>query len=60
MPCDFRLDVFLSHGAKDKAVLRLLAERLRKDGLKVWFDEWEIKPGDNIPAKRLDDAYLTD
>jgi hypothetical protein len=28
-----------------------LAERLRKDGLKVWFDEWEIKPGDSIPAK---------
>ncbi|MBI4325989.1 MAG: hypothetical protein HY674_12080 [Chloroflexi bacterium] len=22
--------------------MRPLAERLRKDGLKVWFDEWEI------------------
>ncbi len=28
-------DVFLSHSAKDKAVVRPLAERLRKDGLKV-------------------------
>ena len=37
----FTHDVFLSHSAKDKAVVRLLAERLRKDGLKVWFDEWE-------------------
>jgi len=31
-------------------VVRPLAERLRQDGLKVWFDEWEIKPGDSIPA----------
>jgi TIR domain len=51
MPNEFQYDVFLSHSAKDKAVVRLLAERLRKDGLKVWFDEWVIKPGDSIPAK---------
>jgi hypothetical protein len=30
-------DVFLSHSAKDKAVVRELAERLRADGLKVPF-----------------------
>ena len=47
----FSYDVFLSHSSKDKAVVRPLAERLRKDGLKVWFDEREIKPGDSIPAK---------
>ena len=38
----FPYDVFLSHSAKDKAVVRPLAERLRADGLKVWFDEWEF------------------
>ena len=27
----FEYDVFLSHSAKDKAVVRLLAERLLKD-----------------------------
>ena len=32
-------------------MVRAVAERLRMDGLKVWFDEWEIKPGDSIPAK---------
>ncbi|MBI3418381.1 MAG: toll/interleukin-1 receptor domain-containing protein [Verrucomicrobia bacterium] len=37
-----KYDVFLSHSAKDKAVVRAVAERLRKDGLKVWFDEWEL------------------
>ena len=47
----FEYDVFLSHSAKDKAVVRPLAERLRQDGLKVWFDERVLKPGDSIPAK---------
>src|SRR6188508_913511 len=48
---DFAFDVFLSHSSKDKAVVRPLAERLRKDGVRVWFDAWDIKPGDSIPAK---------
>jgi small GTP-binding protein len=47
----FSFDVFLSHSSKDKAVVRSLAERLRADGLRVWFDDWEIRPGDSIPAK---------
>ncbi len=61
----FHYDVFLSHSSKDKRskpptsihdtggnpVVRDVAERLRKDGLRVWFDEWEIRPGDSIPAK---------
>ncbi len=46
-----RYDVFLSHRSKDKAIVRPPAERLRTDGLRVRFDEWEIKPGDSIPAK---------
>ena len=51
MADDFTHDVFLSHSSKDKAVVRAVAERLRTDGLRVWFDEWELKPGDSIPAK---------
>jgi len=39
---DFPYDVFLSHSSKDKAVVLPLAERLRQDGLQVWFDEWEL------------------
>jgi len=31
--------------------MRIEAERLRADALKLWFDEWVIKPGDSIPAK---------
>ena len=48
---DFLHDVFLSHSAKDKAVVRAVAEKLRAVGLRVWFDEWVLKPGDSIPAK---------
>jgi len=47
----FQYDVFLSHSKQDKAVVRPLAERLRKDGVNVWFDEWVLKPGDSIPSK---------
>lgn len=46
-----KFDVFLSHSAKDKDTVRQIAAMLRRDGVRVWFDEWEIKPGDNIPAK---------
>ena len=34
MPDEVPCDVFLSHSAQDKAVVRPLAERLRADGLK--------------------------
>jgi small GTP-binding protein len=47
----FSFDVFLSHSSNDKAIVRDIAERLRSDGLRVWFDEWEIRVGDNIPAR---------
>ena len=47
----FAYDVFLSHAALDKAVVHRLAERLRDDGLRVWLDDWEIRPGDLIGLK---------
>jgi len=57
----FTHDVFLSYSSKDKMVVRALAEQLRGDGLRVWFDEWEIRPGESIPAKiedGLDRSYV--
>jgi HEAT repeat protein len=45
----FEFDVFLSHSIKDKDTVRDLADRLQKDGLRVWLDEWEIQPGDSVP-----------
>jgi hypothetical protein len=43
----YRYDVFLSHSSADKPVVRELAERLCPAGLRVWFDEWIIRPGDH-------------
>ncbi len=48
MVADFTFDVFLSHNSEDKPQVRGLAERLRDAGLRVWFDEWIVKPGDDI------------
>lgn len=44
----FTYDVFLSHNRQDKPRVRALAERLKQAGLRVWLDEWIIKPGDDI------------
>ncbi len=48
---DFKYDVFLSHSSQNKDVVQDLANRLKSDGVRVWLDEWEIRPGDSIPAK---------
>ena len=48
MADSFTYDVFLSHNSQDKPQVRKLAERLKKAGLRVWFDEWVIKAGDDI------------
>lgn len=48
MTTDFQYDVFLSHNAAVKPRVRKLAERLRTAGLRMWFDEWIIQPGDDI------------
>ena len=47
----FKWDVFLSHSSDDKNIVRDIANRLKDDGVRVWFDEWEIQPGDSIPTK---------
>jgi len=43
MPDDF--DVFLSHNNRDKPLVEEIAEQLRVRGLRVWLDEWEMRPG---------------
>ena len=51
MPNEFPYDVFLSHSAKDKAVVRPLADRLRQDGLKVWPIAPELPSEGGRPAR---------
>ena len=45
-------DVFISHASEDKeAVVRPLAVALIKEGLKVWYDEFELSIGDSLRRK---------
>lgn len=40
--------VFISHNKDDKTTARLLATAIIEAGVSVWFDEWELRPGDSI------------
>lgn len=45
-------DVFISHASEDKdGVVRPLAVALKEGGLKVWYDEFELKIGDSFRRK---------
>jgi hypothetical protein len=48
-------DVFISYSSRDRQLARILADRLQNDGINVWFDEWEIRPGDII-SKKINDG----
>ncbi len=37
----FICEAFMSFNAKAKVAVRPLAQRLRQDDRKVWFDDWE-------------------
>ena len=42
-------DVFISHASEDKDdFVRHLADRLRRSGLRVWFDEFTLTVGDSL------------
>ncbi|MFN7963194.1 MAG: FxSxx-COOH system tetratricopeptide repeat protein [Thermoanaerobaculia bacterium] len=40
-----KFDVFLSHNSRDKAEVKAIGEALKARGLRVWLDEWELRPG---------------
>jgi len=48
---------FLSHASDDKErFVRRFAEKLMANGVEVWFDEWDINPGDNTVRKIFDEG----
>jgi hypothetical protein len=51
MPGDIEYDVFLSHASEDSEWCETLAQRLRDEGVRVWFDKWELQPGDHLLAR---------
>ena len=40
-----KYDVFLCHNSADKPLVRRLAKRLIEQGIKPWYDEWDLIPG---------------
>jgi hypothetical protein len=45
-------DVFLSHASEDKATVALpLTESLRRTGVRVWLDQFQIELGDSVRQK---------
>jgi hypothetical protein len=48
-------DVFISYGRADADWVRALAENLHNSGLVVFFDEWDIAPGD-VLVHKLDEG----
>lgn len=51
-------DLFISYASEDKEnFVRPLAEALKRQGLKVWFDEYEIRIGDSL-RQRIDQGLI--
>jgi hypothetical protein len=47
-------DVFIAHASEDKdAVVRPLANALKNENLRVWYDEFELRIGDSL-RRRID------
>jgi hypothetical protein len=45
-------DVFISHASEDKeGIVRPLTNALKSEGLRVWYDEFELKIGDSLRRK---------
>jgi hypothetical protein len=53
--------VFLSHSKNDKNLIEKIANDLRSARVDVWYDEWEIPPGDSFRhqlTKGIDESDL--
>lgn len=49
-------DLFISHASEDKEKLvKPLAELLRRYGVRIWYDEFELKLGDSL-SQRIDEG----
>lgn len=47
---------FLSYSHADRDVASKIAETLRRGGLEVWFDRWEILAGDSLVQKIFEEG----
>ncbi len=50
-----RYQVFLSYSSSDREIAQRIVDELRQEGIRVWFDAYELQPGDSI-AKAIENA----
>lgn len=50
--------IFISYSHRDRDFVKKLADDLKKKGISVWWDEWEINVGDSI-VQRIEDGIKT-
>lgn len=43
--------IFVSYRSTQSTLAQTIAEGLRQRGAAVWFDLWDIQPGDSIPKE---------
>jgi len=55
---EFEYDAFISYAGDDRVWSEKLAQRLRDEGIRVWFDKWRLQPGDHL-LKRINDGIET-
>lgn len=49
--------VFISHSSTDKSrFVEVLARKLRDNGVKVWYDDWALLPGDSLVDKIFEEG----
>lgn len=53
--------IFLSYNSEDAKAAERLGTELERFGFQVWFDKWEIKPGDSLTStvsRAIDESNL--
>lgn len=56
---DTRPRAWLSHGADTKEFAERLARGLEDSGIRVWLEQWEVRPGDRTVRKLYDEGVGT-
>ena len=48
-------DIFVSYAHRDRQLVQDLAQRLHQQGVRLWYDRWEMAPGD-VLRDRISDG----
>src|SRR4051794_24105318 len=53
---DPKTKAFISYSHEDKEFVRQLADALNQNAVPLFFDEWDIRPGDSIIKKIFEEG----